>query len=302
MVIGELIVPVVMETSRLNQRNRAPMEKKMSNKNKWRKRLKRCFKEKNADQLHLIMQKASEVLGQEETERIMIDDIMPNLSWDEQAWWINHLPPESQAEMNQMARQAMFSMLAEDGFELGKDFSVDSDGGFVISDRARDHLLSKIPADKREEIEKQMFTMSQNPYELIEEQLGVPFFDNLERLAKKRLAGMSDRAAVVYIGTICEGVSQRHPQIRDTFIPRFIERTVGYERYKALAEIDDPDFDDPETTAWGTDLIQAAGGEVLRDNGEDLISTEGVKLLSQVYESENISPRELAAYLEQQAS
>jgi hypothetical protein len=108
-------------------------------------------------------------------------------------------------------------------------------------------------------------------------------------------------AAVVYLGTICEGVSKKHPQIRDTFIPWFIERTVGYSRWKILAEIDHPDFDDPETSAWGADLIQAAGGEVLRDNGEDFISTEGVKLLSQVYESENVSPRELAAYLEQQA-
>jgi hypothetical protein len=109
-------------------------------------------------------------------------------------------------------------------------------------DRAREHLLSQMPADKREEIEKQMFSVSQNPYKLIEEQLGVPFFDNLQKIAKARLAGMSDRAAVVYLGTICEGVSKKHPQIRDTFIPWLIERTVGYSRWKILAEIDHPIF------------------------------------------------------------
>lgn len=274
----------------------------MSNRNKWRKRLKRCFREKNADQLRLVIEKAGEVLGQEETERLMIDDVMPNLTWDEQAWWMDQVPPEARQEMTQMARQAMFSMLIDEGFEMGKDFSVASDGGFMISDRAREHLLSQIPADKRHEIEEQMFSMSQNPYELIEEQLNVPFFDNLQNVAKARLAGLDDVSAIGYMTNIIAGVMNRHPQLTD-FPVWFITSTISQERWDRISKIENPDWGD--VSCFMADLLIAAGAEKEIDkqpDGEWFMSRKALQILSQIYESENVSLRDVIAACDQQLS
>lgn len=266
------------------------------NKNKWRKEFKRAFRERNSDLLHQILIQASRSLGEDEAKRILSNDVIPNLERHEQTWWINQLPPHLQEEMGEKSKVATVKMLLDAGFEFGKDFSF-MDGTIGLSNRAQTYLLNQIPEKHKEEFKAELVRMNQaNPYLMLEKQLGINFFDNLQKIAQTRLSTLDDLQAIGYITNIIKGIKARHPELED-FAEWFITSVVSKDRWDRLTNLKESD--------WGNvsfvmaDLIKAAGGENEISPNEKAITTNGLKLLSKVWDGENHSLRELVAILNQ---
>ena len=272
----------------------------MTNKSELRTTMKRCFEKRDTEQLKRTIQKASELLGRGEVERMIVDEVLPDLSRKEQEWWISQLPDQTQSEMGDQVREAVFSILTEEGFEVGKDFSVGPERGLMISDRARDFLLSQMPEEERAELERELFKLSQNPYQLIEEQLGVPFFDNLKKTATARLQGLDDAMAIGYLANITEGIVKRHPELTD-FGGWFISNVVDCHRLQRLLATDVGDWGD--VSFFMADIITAAGGEneIKEDDGQRLMSREGLKLLASVWDGDEFSLHDLIAAFDQKS-
>lgn len=270
----------------------------MSNKSELRTQMKRYFRERDTEQLKVVIREASERLGRAEVERMIVDEVLPDLSRKEQEWWISQLPDQTQSEMGDQVREAVFSILTEEGFEVGKDFSVGPERGLMISDRARDFLLSQMPEEERAELERELFKLSQNPYQLIEEQLGVPFFDNLKKTATARLQGLDDAMAIGYLANITEGIVQKHPELTD-FKEWFLSSVLDFDRLNRLIATEATDCGD--ISFFLGDIVSAAGAsqEVTEQDGRQLVTQSGLKLLSQVWDGGDVSIRDLIAQLDQ---
>jgi hypothetical protein len=266
----------------------------MTKKNKWRKQFKRAFLERNSDLLHQILIQASQSLGKDEAERILSNELIPNLTKEEQDWWLNQLSPHLQEEMGEKSKTATVKMLLDGGFEFGKDFSI-VDGTIGLSNRAQKYLIHQIPEKHKEGFKSQFASMNQaDPYLMLEKQLGTNFFDNLQKIAQTRLSSLDDLQAMGYITNIIEGIKTRHPELED-FPEWFISSVVGQDRWDRLTNLKESD--------WGNvsfvmpDLIKAAGGEnEISPDGKGM-SINGLKLLSQVWDGENHSLREFVATL-----
>jgi len=183
----------------------------MTQKQKLKKQIQKAFKQQNSPMLTEVISKAEIKLGKRETEALMVNEIFPKLSQEEETWFFDQVPAGVKKKMHERAKQAVFSILMHEGYTPGKDFSLLSEGGLMISPEAKECILSDLPEESRRVIEEQMFSLSQDPYEMLEDSLGVSFFENLKRIAKARLMeldfwwreGENRRSAYNYNYTRC---------------------------------------------------------------------------------------------------
>ena len=265
----------------------------MANKVKLRKLIKKAVKDKDFAKVQTLIVQFSESFGENETDDL-IQDVLENLTFEEREWWTDQLPEKYQKQMQDEAYKIMFQTLEEAGFKFGKDFSMATNGGLTLSKEAQDFLLSQVPEEHRESIKEEMFEFSQNPYELIEEQLGVPFFDNLVKRVKARLKTIDDESASLYILNIIAGIENCHPEL-DNFGTWFIANVISKERFKKLINIESENK--PDVAFFLSDIICAAGGEneIKEENETDWLSLNGLKLLSKVWDGDNLSIKDLIA-------
>ena len=271
----------------------------MTDREKLRSELKSAIRSKDLNQVTALIDKSCKLISREEFDKLL-DDVLINLSWEDHQWWMSQLPDNVQSEMSDRATNVVFSMLGEAGFQFGSDFSVGPEGGFMISPEAREFILSQVPEEERESFNQHFITITQDPYQLIEERLGVPFFENLKNIAAARVRDLDDATAISYIATVVEGIMKRHPNL-DDFRPWFLSSVLDNDRLNRLIAAEPTDCGD--TSFFLGDIVSAAGasGEVKQEGDQQLVSTSGLKLLAQVWDSEAYSLHDLIAAFDQKS-
>jgi len=185
------------------------------------------------------------------------------------------------------------------GFEFGTDFSVSS-GMIAISNRAREYLLEQVPEGNRPELEAELISINSDPYELINQQVGCDFFNNLVKITRSRLSGITDAQAFGYLMNVTEGIKMKHPELSD-FGDWFLSQTVSQERLNRLSELEESGdcsffMEDILLALEKDDLIQY---QEVDGKTQAMMATDGFKAINQVWESSTFPLRELIAQLEQ---
>jgi len=193
-------------------------------------------------------------------------------------------------------------ILQDKGFQLGRDFS-HTEGGLILGEDAKQAILDDMPAYARPFIERAIRHERQpTPGEALEQHLGVPFFANLQQRMRWRIPQLSAPAAADYLANLVEGVPKRHPELSGWFEDWLVGNLPPQQKQRiARCEDSDEAIAGASEGAWLFDLLLAAGGTEGQhySEAEAGLSTEGMRLLSQVFEGERCSVREIAAALEQ---
>ena len=122
------------------------------------------------------------------------------------------LPEEARAELQQKSKGCLTAMLQSDGLFLGRDFSLSSDGGFILSDRAVESLKREMPPESWADFEAQELikSVALNPWQCVEQRLGVPFRESLmSRLSKLVEQGRAASVIGGWLVTVSCGVSSQ---------------------------------------------------------------------------------------------
>jgi hypothetical protein len=204
-----------------------------------------------------------------------IEDI---LSGDRESY--EHLTEANKKHIFNMSIQIM----TREGLVPGKDFSI-ADGGILIKDEALQPFLESMTPEDRAalEVEGMIKYPQQNPFKLLEDQLGVPFFANLQELAKKRIDTLDDAHAASYLAAMIGGLEGKHSWLED-YWAKFVALTCGDRSQAILDKVKDcEDLSAP--WAW-EDILFALGkgSELDFADGEVWMSKAAIRALSQVWD------------------
>lgn len=145
------------------------------------------------------------------------------------------------------------------GATLGKDYSKVDDGLLITND-----LMSKILADmspkERSEFQGKGFSkkISQDPFKMLEDSLGVPFFTKLEAVVKLRVKSLNDIQSTSYVTFLASGMQHKHSWISDDWIVRFFYKVLGTDRFDRLMKIKGAEDNDADSLVFD-DLLTAMG-------------------------------------------
>lgn len=158
--------------------------------------IRKCLQERNPHQLVKVIKQGSNTLGLDEVKRILIEEIIPDLSLEDRRSWFDWMLSRVQQTLQEQHRQLLIRLAQEEGFESGKDFSLIEDG-LIMSEDCLEFFLSQVSQEKRDEVEDALVasgvvTIDENLKEVIEFHLGVPFFDNLLPIVRSRLEQLND--------------------------------------------------------------------------------------------------------------
>jgi len=198
-------------------------------------------------------------------------------------------------------------ILQDKGFKLGRDFSYDSSGHLLLGEDAKQAILADMPEAARPYIERALQRERQpTPAEALEQHLGVSFFDNLrQRLQQRAQQFEAPEALLDYLTNIIQGMTLRHPEFED-WLYNWLLASLPRQVRDWMAKYDDSSsealdaIEGASGMVWIHDLVAAAGGDERHyqpDGGG--LSLSGMQLLSQVWEGNRYSVRELAAAMEQ---
>ncbi|BAY78479.1 hypothetical protein NIES25_49530 [Nostoc linckia NIES-25] len=192
-------------------------------------------------------------VGTEKLTNLIVNQVMVECDSDTHRWFCRIFLGQVQYEqMQEKAQTNVFQILLNGGLEPGKDFSFGSDGRLLMSDRAKEILLSQVPEQRKFLFEAQLEPLaSQDRIIAIEQQLGCTFFSNLTEIAIQQIQVLSNSQAAAYLGVLVAGLVSRHPQLQDADFPtRFILSTLqGLPEERAMLILNDPEenpqFDEP---------------------------------------------------------
>ncbi|MEJ1932630.1 hypothetical protein WDZ92_20550 [Nostoc sp. NIES-2111] len=195
----------------------------------------------------------------------------------------------------------MIQHLVNGGFKVGVDFQLHPDGRLLASKQANEYLANHL----LEQTDTTQIAVVSNALpksmQTLETTLGVhvQFFQNLAKVASKRLATMDDATASVYGLWLMQGISKRHPFLEKDFTNWFMYQICG-KRLSALAsaEIEDLEFNG---LVVFEDLLQALGQTNVSIVQETDLTIEHLRLLDQVWTGENMRVSELITILENQS-
>jgi hypothetical protein len=183
---------------------------------------------------------------------------------------------------------SLYDFFSERGLKGGRDFGKSPEGVWV-SRASSEAMLPELPDNLREVFEAFMkgsllSIWDGSPVEALEQQLGVPFADNLVRRIEQRLPTLTDGEAATYLHNIFEGVEKRTGVLIGDFMWEQLPNNKRLVKvFKLLLQgKNEPNID------WIVDLIYAAGGESeIRPNPEKqnqlVISQRGIELFDTVY-------------------
>jgi hypothetical protein len=187
------------------------------------------------------------------------------------------------------------------GATLGKDFSKVDDGLLITNE-----LMSKIMADmspkERSEFQGKGFAkkVTTDPFKMLEDSLGVPFFTSLEAIVKLRVQSLDDVRTAGYISFLAGGMQNKHSWISDEWMIRFFHRVLGADRFKAIMKLGDMPDDDKNRGDVGAlvfdDLLTAMGRTDRRECPElgMTIGRADILALDKVFRGEKMSCAEMA--------
>lgn len=225
------------------------------------------------------------------------------VSWVENGEY-DLLTPENRTKQS---RTVMNEIVKQHGGVWGKDISISADGGFIMSN----DLMAKVSANvPPAEIEKMraaghLKSVSQDPYELLEKQLDVPFFASLESIAKLRVQTMNDSRAGDYYSDLIWGLEMRHPWLEsDHFFLNMAVKVFGDRLDAVTSASSERENLDPETnlstSLLAIDDILTAVGRTDRHyspDGEMLMTKDDLIALDKVWQGNKMRPALLADIL-----
>lgn len=182
---------------------------------------------------------------------------------------------------------SLYDFFSERGLKGGRDFGKSPEGVWV-SRASSEAMLPELPDNLREVFEAFMkgsllSIWDGSPVEALEQELGVPFADNLVRRIEQRLPTLTDGEAATYLHNIFEGVEKRTGVSIGDFMWEQLPKDKRLVKvFKLLVQgKNKPNID------WIEDLICAAGGESeIRPHPEkphkQVISLRGIELFDRV--------------------
>ncbi|MGF1935436.1 MAG: hypothetical protein RM347_013765 [Nostoc sp. ChiQUE02] len=189
------------------------------------------------------------ILGSEKLTNLIVNEVMLECDSDSHSWFCQIFLGQAQyQQMGEKAQSNVFQTLLGAGLEPGKDFSFGSDSRIIISDRAKQILLSQVPQEHRASFEAQFEAQLESslvldPVTTIEQQLGCAFFTNLTEIAIQQMQVLSNSQAAAYLGVLLAGLVSRHPQLKDVDFPtRFIFNILQeLSEERAMLILNDPE-------------------------------------------------------------
>jgi hypothetical protein len=203
----------------------------------------------------------------------------------------------SKTNRDKLTQQGLRNMEKQFGMVLGKNYSIASDGGYIFSQEVTDKIKAAEPELWQGMVSKgQVKTLNQDPYQMLEKHLGLPFFDSLLAIAKLRILTLDDVEAASYIATMVSGMTQAHSLLDDyQFIHRVIQ--VCGDRTDAIVKLLKSDFEISESELFHVldDLLTALGRpERHIINSEVVMGVDDMVALDRVWHGEHYRPAIIA--------
>jgi hypothetical protein len=201
--------------------------------------------------------------------------------------------------------------MAAEGAVLGKDYSRTAEGGYMVTPELVEKLGAQLPAGEFERMKELGMVKSiplPDPFQQLDEHLGVPFFDNLLATMVIRIKAYTDEEAAFYMGAVYSGIIEAHPWATDLLRRIFLvtgdRRDAIIAATHAIRGNHDTALDTEKVfvSIWN-DLLHSMGrGDCLMDvecDGEIIptISIDGLKQLDRVWHGGDIRPALLAEKL-----
>ena len=205
----------------------------------------------------------------------------------------------NEANKEHMFQMGMRGISAQYGAVLGKDFSKTSEG-LLINTELLDRVMADMPPEAVAEFKRggNVRLVTQDPFKMLENSLGVPFFASLEAIVKLRFKTLSDRQVASYLSMLFGGLQTKHPWITDDFAWSFFSKTVGVDRLKKLEKI--KGADDIEANELVFDDLLTALGFSERTTFPDFgmaIGRDELLALDKVFRGSKMSCAEMAEKL-----
>jgi hypothetical protein len=202
----------------------------------------------------------------------------------------------SPANKTKMFTKSIQIICEETGAELGKDISM-VDGGLMIKDEILQPFLDSLAPEELAIFEAKGYLKRQNqdPFKMLEDSLGVPFFTSLEAVVKLRIQTLNDVRSAGYLAGLTGGLQNKHLWLTDGWLVGFVQKVCGG-RFDRIAKIDPPDDDDETGTLIFDDLLTALGVDTRHDHPEygRTITRDELLALDKVFRGTNRSCAELA--------
>ncbi len=202
----------------------------------------------------------------------------------------------SKTNRDKLTQQGLRNMEKQFGMVLGVNYSMTNDGMVLGQD-----ISDKIKAAEPElwqgmESRGQVKTLNQDPYQMLEKHLVVPFFDSLLAIAKLRILTLDDVDAASYIATMVSGMTQAQSWLDDY---QFIHRVLGVcgDRTDAIVKLLKSDFDTRESELFHVldDLLTALGRPDRHIiDGEVVMGVDDMVALDRVWHGERYRPAIIA--------
>ncbi len=289
-------------------------------------RLSKALKSRNGDRLGAIIDWGYKNLGNKAIANILVevchDPPLPGIDNDDVNFfweWKMELLQSSPMwpEVADKARDCVASILVEEGFTPGKDFSIGKDGELIINQAAKEQLMSQVPESERGKIEKEMSNNTQEvSLEAIAVAVGVDrnYFTNLLSIAKRRLApyvSADDGYFVLnYAMNFIEGTQQKFPELKDTNFDSYVlgQLASPESMMRILGKADQ--YSEPTETCTALEYLWkdiaeatgiATGNEFAVIDGANVLGIDAFKLIGKVWESEKIPMREMVCLLQKRS-
>jgi hypothetical protein len=205
----------------------------------------------------------------------------------------------SPANKKRMFTKSIQAICEETGAELGKDISM-VDGGLMIKDEILQPFLDSLPPEELANFEAKgyMKRQQQDPFKMLEDSLGLPFFTKLEAVVKLRIRSMDDTRSASYLAGLCGGMQNKHSWLSTEWVVGFLQKVCG-DRFEALTSIDSPPEDNEAGTLVFDDLLTALGVDSRYDHPEygRTITRDELLALDKVFRGSNRSCAEMAEML-----
>ncbi|AFY48796.1 hypothetical protein Nos7524_2987 [Nostoc sp. PCC 7524] len=186
------------------------------------------------------------ILGTEQLTTLIVNKVLVECDGDSHRWFVqNFCGQSSYQQVQQQAENHLWQILTSAGLEPGKDFSLGSNEEVMISDRAKEVLLNRLPQEHQALFAAQLQTSTvPDIITVMEQQLGCRFFANLTAIASQKVQRLSNSQAAAYLGVLIAGLVKRNSALQDVDFPtKFIFSCLAelpQERVTAIINDEEP--------------------------------------------------------------
>lgn len=236
-------------------------------------------------------------LAQLEDETIILKEVLVQVEYANFVWFLqNYVGKESYQQAVKDVSTSMIQKLVQGGFKPGVDFNLHPDGRMLASKEANEYLENYHSKQLDNSQISVIAHALPESMQMLEKALGVRFFENLGKVAAKRLATMDDATASIYGLWLMQGISGRHPLLEKDFCDWFMIEICG-ERLSALASAEIQGLEFNGLVVF-EDLLMALGKTNVSIVKESDLTLENLRLLDKVWTGENMRVFELISILE----